>query len=862
MLKIRNAEKFISVMILVLVVTACGNTDQKTEQKTKVYGVRTEKTETYEEDQTDPDDYTLEDIAALNGIAVEELNVLGGMDGGIAFLGNKYGEEPVTNEEEALDSLKHVKTLARLEGVNLEYNRTDVSPVTGNVVYTFYQTANTQLEGETIAAKFFNSLIKVITDRDGNLIGVSADIIPDQDMEIIKPDEIISKEEAIDYVKGLMSNSNRRIYEEVSEYAFWDDQGTVYGMDGETKITPAWFVYADAEPDDKISKPYEVFVVALRPQYSTDDHGDEVTAPAVISRFYVETLDPDDMMDRYTSVFYFDGMKDAGEYTYDIDMAWVKNYYPQYQGPDTESYTVPVMYSEKEDLYYLGDADKKITLSNYYDFFELDTTNPYVTSTPEKRDSWHFMLDQAPDGKTGKYFNNPNYVLSSFSVMCDVWNDFYERYGLDSVDGTGLPTMLTVYQTNGDAYPKEEAEFIYNASNMGQTRDWQVMCTSIKFPGCLEHEVMAHEYTHGINGQLTMSQYLNGPGAVMESYADIVGEQICMLNHYPECVDGQEWHLGGVYGDHLRNMAAPKEFRSPQYLGGNYFLNPIDEVIGSEYDMGGVHTNSSILNYLAYCMVNGTGKKKEATLTMDECLDVWFDTLYYTNYQSDYYDVACYLQVAADSLGLQEPKRRYLRTLLQDFGFAVDIEGNTHPSFEENSDYYHVVLTYDEDIYNNLSDVFKFGFTFFDEDDHYYDAGGMSNDGELYYAVDQGVTLDFVRFAIGNQLTYETNAYTLDELDAIPHEIEIFFSVTETEPGVVYTPDPGFEFLYAKSADDAEFEFKENQDGEDCLAINSEGTVVATIRNQDKSTDDYGKYSVMMIIAEEKDEADKKAEAK
>lgn len=838
------------IFTLAIIVAGCGKNKNKATEivnndtETVVHGVSTKMEE-------DTNDYSLEDIAELNGVDVEELNVLGGVNGGLVFLGNKYGNEIVTNEDEALESLKHIKTLANLDGVNLEYNRTDVSPVTGNVVYTFYQVTETELDGKKITAKFFNSLVKVITDREGNLIAVSADIVPESDVENIETDEIITKYEAIEYVKNLIDDDNRRIYEDISEYAFWDDQGTVFEVNPESKITPAWFIYTDAEPNNSASKPYEVFVVAITPGYSFDEDAEEELSPVAIASFYAETLDPDDELDVYTSVFYFDGMENAGNYTYDIDLSWVKKYYPEYAGPNSASYTVPVMYSEKEDLYYLGDAEKKITLSNYYDFCMLDSTNAYVTSTPEDKDSWHFQLDEASDGSTGKYFNNPNYVLASFSVMCDVWEDFYERYGLDSVDGTGLPTMLTVYQLADYDYPDNEEDFVYNAANLGQNRDWQVMSTSIVLPGCLEHEVMAHEYTHGINAQLTMSQYLNGPGAVMESYADIIGSQICMLNEYPECSGDNGWHIGGSYCECMRNMTNPKEYKMPQYLGGNYFLNPVDAVLRVGHDNGGVHTNSSILNYLTYCMINGTGKESENTLTMEECLDIWFDTLYYTNYQTDYYDVACYLQLSADSLGLDSAKCKYIRTLLDDLGLLVDSNGETHPTFEEEYDAYHISVEYDESTYNNLSEVFKLGFAYIDEDENYYDAGGVDEDGELYYGVDKEARFDFLRYSIGNIQTGELYFYNMDEIERIPQDIDVFFTVYQTTPEVTITSDPGYQILYATAYDDTDFELTENEDNRDVLTVNDEGLVVATLRNNDASTDDYGRYTILVIYTDE-----------
>ena len=841
----RKIALLFTTLILAFSFFACG---KRTEETYVPQGI--EKNIGATKEQLDAEDYSFDYIAELNGLAPDELNALLGYNKGLVFLGNKYGEEIVTNEDEALDSLKHVKTLAKLDGVELQYNRTDVSPVTGNVVYTFYQIASSKVDGEEIATKFYNSLVKVITDSKGNLLGLSADVIPKDKLETIDASEIITIEEAFEYVRNLINDPNRRIYEEASEYAFWDDRGTVFSINHEGKISPAWFIYADAEKGNKSGKPYEVFVVSVSPKYTIDDSGDEHEGPAVISDFYVETLNLDDAVGVYTSELYFDGMKDVGDYTYEINMDWVKKYFPDYNGPAKASYTVPVMYSEKEDLYYLGCVSKKIALTNFYDFEMLDTTNAYVTNNPDDKNSWHFQLDKAEDGSTGIYFSNPDYVISSFSVMCDVWEDYYERYGLNSVDGTGLPTMLTVYEIDGDEYPDKESDFNYNATNGGQNRDWQEMSTSITFPGCLEHEVMSHEYTHGINGQLTMSQYFNGAGAVMESYADIIGMQMSMLNKYPECVDGSEWHIGGTHGEYLRNMGAPEEFYMPKYPGGTYYLWPVTEVIQSDYDYGGVHTNSSILNYLAYCMVNGIEDENEATFTMEECLDVWFDTLYYTNYQSDYYDVACYLQFAAKSMGISDEKLSYLHSLLFNFGLIPDEEYNFTVGYSEDCEVYSINLEYDDAVYNDLADVFKFGVTFFDEDDNYYDAGGVSEDGTLIYAVESGKSIDFAKYAIGDMRTYDTKFYRLDCQDSLPHNMDMFFTVSEATVGDTYTIDSTYEVSYVDSYDDAEFELLEAEENATDINVLSEGTIVVTCKDLEASTEDYGKYIIFMILVD------------
>ncbi|MCF0114144.1 MAG: hypothetical protein HUJ56_02240, partial [Erysipelotrichaceae bacterium] len=356
------------VTSVILTFSGCKNKKNNEVSSAPEAGLDIAEGESAEKEVVKVEDYSLEDIAALNGISVQELNYLTGYDGELLFVGGKYGEEKVTNYEEALASLDHLKTIAKLKRLNFEYNRTDVSPVTGNIIYTFYQTANTEIGSETMAAKFFNSLVKVITDKDGNLIGASCDITPSYEVERLDESDVITKGEAIEYVRNLINDKNRRIYEDVTEYAYWEDQGTVLSVNASSKISPAWFIYTDAAGGNNVEKPYEVFVVSLTPTYDTDENNNTLLVPAVIASFFVETLDPNDLTGVYTSLFYFDGMKDAGEYTYEIDMSWVKKYSEEYTGPDKVEYTVPVMYSEKEDLYYLGDADRKVTLSNYYDF--------------------------------------------------------------------------------------------------------------------------------------------------------------------------------------------------------------------------------------------------------------------------------------------------------------------------------------------------------------------------------------------------------------------------------------------------------------------------------------------------------------
>lgn len=807
--------------------------------------------EEYEDEDGDEvlEDYTLEDIAELNGVSTGELNYLMS-DGRLIFLGEKYGDEIIENSDDALRSLEHVYSLTGLDGVLLEYNRQDVSPVTGNTVYTFYQVSETELDGEMVAARFFNSLIKVIVDKDGQLVGLSADINTDEDASYTDPDYVLTRDEAVAYVESLIGDGSRRVYGDEALYAFWDDEGTSRTV-SEGKVTPAWLIHADADLKESAGKPYVVYVISLNPSFSLNDNDEYEMNPAVMSKFYTDTLSDDEYMGVYTSVFYFDGMKDAGEYTYTVDLSWVKENYPGYTGEKEMEIKVPVMYREEEGLYYLGSLDKKITLSNAYDFLKTDTTNAYVTDDPENIDSWHFQLDEAVDGSTGKYFDNPNYVLSSFSVMVDVWDNFYNEYGLDSVDGSGLPTMLLVYGYD-EEYPEKEEDLMENACNMGQKRDWQVMLTSPALPACLDHVVMSHEYTHGINSQLTMSQYMNGPGAVMEGYADVIGYYMGALREYPECTGEYEWSLSALYSDEMRHLSDPEIHYNPKYIWGNYYVNPVEASVEENQDHGGVHTNSGVLGYLAYCFTEGMDGDDADTLTYSENLNIWFDTLYYTNYQTDYYDLAGYLKLSARSLGLSEGKQQYIDRVLKAFGMLPDENGEFNRTLDEESVEYVTSVIYDDSVFSDLDEAFPLGISYIDSADNVLSAGSTDYEGTNVYRVAPECEIVSCYISVGNQETGgEMDSFILDEEYITSTYQTIVYGLVPLALDSEFTTPEGYE-LVGGGASIGDIIYNVNEDGTVDIYAAEEGSYFMALKSND-STDEAASYMILHFFIASQD---------
>ena len=642
--------------MMALSMAACGSTgNTSTGSSTAVESVSEGETITVQ-------DYSWEELIEKN--KGEKMLAMFDEDGKyLTFLGNKFSDIKVNNEDDARNALENIHTLLGLDDVSLTYYRTDVSPVTGNKYYTFYQTGEGNVNGETINARFYNSLVKVIVDKEGNAIGVSASLEHNADLQSTSA-EFLTKDEVNQIEKNTVGE-DREVYADATELVYWNDQGTV-GEFTKGKVIPAYMVFTDSDPDDESNtdnKPYEVHIISAE----ENEDGDV----REIQSYYTDSLKSEDTMDKYTSSLFFDNMEDVGNYTYTVNMDWVKEAYPEYDGEMSRQVTVPVMRDKTTGLYYLGSKEKQITLTNYYDFAvdEKNEVNAYVSENPDDLNSWHFNKMSNEQNGVKEYFNDPNYVLAAFEVFSDVQAEFRNRYKLNSVDSTNIPLLLEVYCTSDDEYPEEVSDFDYNAYNNGQKKDWATMAVSPALAECLNHSAMSHEYTHGINGQLTTTKYLNEQGAIMESYADIIGVQMAMVSGYHD--NSADWELAGKYSEKMRSMSDPTELEQPKYKDGTYYTNPVGDTLEYDMDHGGVHQNSGVLNYLAYCMVNGSDEiKNPATLSVDDNLDMWFETMYMMNTNSEYYNVAEYVRFAAKCMKLPEEQQNYLYELMKKSGIA------------------------------------------------------------------------------------------------------------------------------------------------------------------------------------------------
>ncbi|MBE0639398.1 MAG: M4 family metallopeptidase [Bacteroidales bacterium] len=164
----------------------------------------------------------------------------------------------------------------------------------------------------------------------------------------------------------------------------------------------------------------------------------------------------------------------------------------------------------------------------------------------------------------------------------DSWDDSnadWLGFANCSINGS---SQNAVFNSNGFA------AFGFGASTSSPTDDFVTL------------DIVAHEFTHGINSSEANLQYQSESGALNESFSDIFGE-IC-----------EEYVLGNtdwLCGDDLSGMGPLRSLSDPGSIsdyGGpmpNCYQGP-NWYSGSS-DFGGVHHNSSVQNFMFYLLCEG-----------------------------------------------------------------------------------------------------------------------------------------------------------------------------------------------------------------------------------------------------------------
>ena len=173
-----------------------------------------------------------------------------------------------------------------------------------------------------------------------------------------------------------------------------------------------------------------------------------------------------------------------------------------------------------------------------------------------------------------------------------MYHFFNNTFGFESFDGAG-GKMLTINNNPNVA----------NASWNGTTTNYT--------DGTAADDVIAHEWGHAYTEYTSGLIYAWQSGAINESYSDIWGETIDLINNYEDagedfslrsgCNSSDRWRMGEdatFFSAPIRDLWNPNCNGHPgKVTDGQYWC--------SDGDSGGVHINSSVPNHAYALLVDG-----------------------------------------------------------------------------------------------------------------------------------------------------------------------------------------------------------------------------------------------------------------
>ncbi len=423
-------------------------------------------------------------------------------------------------------------------------------------------------------------MLKIVVDPDGVPCGLISSFTPNIG---IAPEQesSITAEEAEEVVRKTFPEYSLTFYPEATRQTSVTLGEVAYHV---------WAVFTDYPPEEGVyeGRAYLEHLVTYDGRY--------LVYMAVSSP---QEMELGDSVPGELAAEWFDG-KEAGTYTGEVTL----------HDGTKETITVPVVRDPASGDWILADAERHILLSDYATFKK---SFDFKTYTSKDNTGW------------------PEHYLITYATYIKIY-DFYKAYGVKSVDGFGAPILILTDYVDDWGFP------IDNACFLGMNGGWALFAASAAndFGECLD--VIGHEYTHGFTFCTVAGDiYENESGAVNEALSDIIGNIIEMMLGE---TDDTQWLLGERSGRTLRSMSFPWLYRQPARLDGTFYqetaLSP-----SMKDDFGGVHTNSSLVNYIAWSLwAKG--------LSLEDSFLLWRETINLLTPHSGFRELHAALIFAAD----------------------------------------------------------------------------------------------------------------------------------------------------------------------------------------------------------------------
>ncbi len=494
-------------------------------------------------------------------LAIDENAKIYTHDGRVTFVEGKCTYFPIYSEADAaavVDDM--IPLLGGDERTDFEFWRT-LTDTNGNHYYVFQQMyADVTVSG---------GAVKVVTDAEGNMLGLVSSV--ETELPDTKAAEGITAWAAEDIVEKHLRETQKMEAELVAGRTEKVILPVNLELDIESEEEKeesrfVWAVYT-TNPGGSVTSgsdlPYLAHYVTMEGEYlyslPTIMPGDEAATTGFDAAYVFEFMEPAE----YTgTVTWSDGSK--------------------------HEITVELMRDSRTGMYYMGNIERRIAVADCWEV--LYNNGRIVLEASKDNSGW----DET--------------TLLSMYNYCRAW-DYYNAIGWKGGDGLGTPILVLKDFCYEDHTPVD------NAAYAGQYYGWQIFLSSSgnDLAQCLD--VLGHEFTHCVtHSVMTYNAYKNDYGAINEAISDIQGNICEML---AGDTDDTTWEMGEHSATPIRNMSNPKKYNQPEYTWDLYYKSHVKDPTDLN-DRGGVHTNSSLLNNLAYRLC------AEGGMTLEEARAFWF----------------------------------------------------------------------------------------------------------------------------------------------------------------------------------------------------------------------------------------------
>ena len=343
----------------------------------------------------------------------------------------------------------------------------------------------------------------------------------------------------------------------------------------------------------------------------------------------------------------------------------------------TEAHTIAIQTLENQDINFSGEPllvhDTKLYVfqkglaqgykgANYL-VFEVEVRND--------KDVREFVFVNAQNGTIVEQFTGMAHALNRVVYEGNTGNTVWQ-------EGDTFPGSLTIWQRNeveasGHVYNFFNNTFGYTSFD-GADAQMQtinnnpgISCPNANWNGTTANycdgtaadDVIAHEWGHAYTQFTSGLIYQWQSGAINESFSDIWGETVDLLNNYEDtddnhalrtgCNSSDRWRIAedaSAFGGAIRDMWNPTCQGDPgKVTDGQYWCN--------DGDSGGVHINSGIPNHAYALLVDGGSYNGQVILGIGFTKAAhifWRAQSQYLTSTSNFIDLANALEASANDL--------------------------------------------------------------------------------------------------------------------------------------------------------------------------------------------------------------------